>query len=441
MFVVVVLGATNIISQIGHAEKAPAPSSPLPSQASSQESFQAEARIAADVNGSIVTEADINARLALLIAASGTQISKDMIPQLRHTILQTLIEELLKIQEAKRISRMIKRANYVSSEDIQRMLMLMVRRSGLSVELFEDFLRVHHISKETLIQQARAQASWSRIINDLFGDSVQISDKEVERARTQFIENKKRGAVLLSRIVIPFDAPEQKETALADIKRIAALLEQGAHFATLAQQFSRTPEAFRGGNLGWVAFENLSDVEREALQNLPVGRASAPILKRSAYVILLCQDKRPEGATTFQEITFQRIFIPAPYAIDSEEKARIFIAQAHEVREHLLTTHDLQKTEALFSGLKIMPKETQAVEEIDPRLRTLLNAIKTEEISQPIITPDGVLLLIVHKRAELPIAAPTKEAVREHLRGVQLEKHSERYLRMLKRTAYIERRR
>ncbi|MDR1910383.1 MAG: peptidylprolyl isomerase [Holosporales bacterium] len=432
LVVVIALSLTNVISDKGYAEDDDATAS------STDAASPKEARITAVVNGSIITKADIDARLALLAAASGARISDAMIPQLRYTILQALVEEQLKVQEARRIGRLIKRNPYVTAEEEHHMLTLMIRRSGLSVDLFEDFLKVHNIPKETIIQQARAQAAWHKIISDLFGDSVQLSDKEVERVRTQFIENKKRGSVLLSRIVIPFDTPEQQQRALADMKRITSLLKQGANFATLAQQFSRTPEACKGGALGWVTSENLTEVEKAALQTLPLWHASAPILKQNAYVILLCQDKRPEGATTFQEITFQRFFIPAPYAIDSQETASTFVSQAHEVRDHLLTVRNAQKTTEMFSGLKVMEKETLAVEDIDPKLRTFLNATPTGDVSPPIVTPDGVLLLAVYARADRPIVPPTIENVRDHLRETQLEKLAERYLRMLKRTAYIE---
>ncbi|MDR0406738.1 MAG: peptidylprolyl isomerase [Holosporales bacterium] len=427
-FIIIILGLAGANGQAGEGH------TPAPRTAS----FQTEACILAVVNGNIITESDIQTRLALLVAASGARPSAEMLPQIKRTILQTLIEEYLKIQEAARIARLIKRSSYISDADVQRMLTLMIRRSGLSPELFNDFLKVHHIPRETLILQARAQASWNRLIHDLYGESIQISDKDVDRVRAQFIENRKQGAVLLSRIVLPFETPEQEKSALADMGRIMDLLNQGANFSTLAQQFSKAPEAFKGGTLGWVTETNLSSIEKKVLKDLPIGHISAPFQKRNAYVILLCQDKRLQGATTFQEITMQRFFIPAPYALDSEEKAQTFVSQAHEVREHLLIERDPKKTEDLFSGLKVMPSETLPVEEIDPKLRSLLSSIETRDISPPVVTPDGVLLLAVYKREERPLVPPMVEDIKDDLRNVQLEKCAERHLRMLKRSAYIE---
>ncbi|MDR0661928.1 MAG: peptidylprolyl isomerase [Holosporales bacterium] len=398
-----------------------------------------EARIIAVVNGGIITETDIEARLSLLIASSGTHPPQEMLPQMRRAILQTLIEEHLKIQEARRIARLIKRPNYISEADIQRMLAVMIQRSGLSPALFEGFLKAHHISRATILQQARAHVSWSKVIADLYGESVQVSDKETERLLAQFFENQRRGALLVSRIVLPFDSPQQEKAALAEMGRIHALLQQGANFSVLAQQFSKAPEAFKGGNLGWVVEETFSPVEQKALKSLKVGQFSPPLLRRDACVILLCQDRRLPGATTVQEVTIQRFFIPAPYALDSEEKAQVFIAQAYEVREYWQQEgKDPQKLEAMFPGLKVTPKETLLGEDIDTPLRNLLNSVSTGEISQPILTPDGVLLIVVQKRQERPIMPPTKEALLDQIRETQLGNLAERYLRQLKCAAYLE---
>ncbi|MDR2412278.1 MAG: peptidylprolyl isomerase, partial [Holosporales bacterium] len=237
-----------------------------------------EAHILAVVNGSIITETDIEARLNLLVASSGTHPPQEMFPQMRQAILQTLIEEHLKIQEARRIARLIRRPNYVSEADIQRMLAVMIQRSGLSPALFEDFLKTNRIPRATILQQARAHVSWSKVIADLYGESVQVSDQEIERLLAQFLENQRRGALLVSRIVLPFDSPQQEKAALAEMGRIHALLQQGANFSVLAQQFSKAPEAFKGGNLGWVVEETFSSVEQKALKSLKVGQFSPPLL-------------------------------------------------------------------------------------------------------------------------------------------------------------------
>lgn len=412
----------------GHAEETPPPPS----------THEAEAHILAIVNGNVITEADIDARLSLLLASSGMHPPEEALLQIRRTILQTLIEEHLKIQEARRVARFIKNPHYISDADVQRMLSVMIRRSGLSPELFEDFLKRNRIPRFTLVQQARAHVSWSKVINDLYGGSIQVSDQEAERLLARAKEHQKQGAVLLSRIVLPCETPEQEKASLAEMGRLVALLQQGASFPVLAQQFSKAPEAFKGGDLGWITEDQLSEVERGAVKILPTGQISPPLLKHKACVLLLCRDRRLPGTTTTQEVTIQRFLVPAPYALDSEEAAQIFVEQAQEVRAHLLAHHDPKKTEQEFSGLKILPEETFLEEEIDQRLKTFIVNIPTGDISPPIVTPDGVMLIAVRKRRERPIVFPTKDLFLEQTRDAQLGGLAERHLRHLKRTAYIE---
>ena len=53
------------------------------------------------VNGEIITQTDIDQRLALLAIANGGKIPADEIERLRQQVLRNLIDETLEIQAAK----------------------------------------------------------------------------------------------------------------------------------------------------------------------------------------------------------------------------------------------------------------------------------------------------------------------------------------------------
>ncbi|MGH6781489.1 MAG: SurA N-terminal domain-containing protein, partial [Sphingomonadaceae bacterium] len=53
------------------------------------------------VNGAIITDTDVDQRLALVVAANGGKISAEERERLRLQVLRNLIDETLQIQEAK----------------------------------------------------------------------------------------------------------------------------------------------------------------------------------------------------------------------------------------------------------------------------------------------------------------------------------------------------
>ena len=53
------------------------------------------------VNGDVITQTDVDQRLALLAIANGNEIPADQVDALRQQVLRNLIDEMLEIQAAK----------------------------------------------------------------------------------------------------------------------------------------------------------------------------------------------------------------------------------------------------------------------------------------------------------------------------------------------------
>ena len=63
------------------------------------------------INGEVITQTDIDQRLALLAIANGGQIPADEVERLRQQVLRNLIDETLQIQAAKAAEITIKPAD------------------------------------------------------------------------------------------------------------------------------------------------------------------------------------------------------------------------------------------------------------------------------------------------------------------------------------------
>ncbi|MEY4617396.1 MAG: parvulin-like peptidyl-prolyl isomerase [Pseudomonadota bacterium] len=79
----------------------------------------------------------------------------------------------------------------------------------------------------------------------------------------------------------------------SDADQVQVALKKNQSFASLAQEFSITPESKKGGEVGWVE-KGLLPVFDEAF-TLPIGKASDPIQSPYGFHILLVTKKSPEG--------------------------------------------------------------------------------------------------------------------------------------------------
>lgn len=100
---------------------------------------------------------------------------RSVLPGLRKNALEELIEEKLKLQEAKR-------ANAVASDDeVKRVIASMAERNKMTEDQFAKHLASMGLDIDTMRQRVRATLSWTDVIRRKFGQQVSISGSEVER--------------------------------------------------------------------------------------------------------------------------------------------------------------------------------------------------------------------------------------------------------------------
>jgi peptidyl-prolyl cis-trans isomerase SurA len=78
------------------------------------------------------------------------------------------------------------------------------------------------------------------------------------------------------------------------------------------------------------------------------------------------------------------------------------------------------------------------VSAITPDLRDQVAALPVGEVSEPIVSPAGVHIFQVRERRSTAAAAPDREAVRRSIEQEQLERQANRYLRDLRRDAFVD---
>lgn len=243
--------------------------------------------IAAIVNDDAVSSSDVAARVKLVMASSGLPDQEEIRERLTPQILNVLIEEQLKLQEAARLDL------HVSEAEIEEGFAAIAEQNKFTKEQFAALLAKEGIEPATLRDQVRAQLAWNKVIQAQLQPQITITDREIDAVMSRLRAALGKTEYRVSEILLPVNEPGQQADALNLAQRlIRQLVEGNVPFQRLASQFSQSPGATRGGDMGWVQEGQLPEELDAALANMNEGELSQPVRSLSGYHILYLHKKR-----------------------------------------------------------------------------------------------------------------------------------------------------
>ncbi|HEX8217468.1 MAG TPA: peptidylprolyl isomerase, partial [Allosphingosinicella sp.] len=211
------------------------------------------------VNGDVITETDIDHRLALIVASQNVQIPPEEMQRIRQQLLRNLIDEALQIQAAQQ------RDLEVETRDIDTAFSRVAERSGRTRATFGAYLRSIGSSERSMRRQIQAEIAWQRVQNRVIAPFVNVGEEEVQAIIDRMNAARGTREFRVSEIFISA-TPENAAEAQANALRILQQIRAGASFPAYARQFSEASTAAVGGDLGWVRAEQLPDPLARAVQ-------------------------------------------------------------------------------------------------------------------------------------------------------------------------------
>lgn len=399
---------------------------------------QASTRIAAVVNEEVITGHDIDARLRLVMAASGMPATAENADRLRAQVVRNLIDERLQLQEAAR-------ANIgVTDKEIADNFARLERQNNMGPGGFFAWLDQNGIQRATATEQIRANIAWSKLMRRRHARSVSVSEEEIDEAIQQRLAARSMPERRVAEIYLPVENPDDDANVQRLAERLIEQMRQGVRFNQIAQQFSRSATASTGGDLGWVQAGQLDPQLEQVLDRMQPGELSRPIKLPGGYYILLMIDRRtPDGGQAAaisedQTVALRQIVVPLQPGSSPEvvqERRRLAQELSRTVRDCADMTTDR-------SGAGSMSGDLGRVRlgDMPAGLRQLVAAQPIGRATQPLQTEGGFVILMVCEREEpkRPEEKFDREAIAESLTLQRLENVARRVIRDLRRSAFID---
>jgi peptidyl-prolyl cis-trans isomerase SurA len=403
-----------------------------------------EQRIAAIVNDDVVSLQDLNDRLSLVLLTSRIPDGERARARLEQQVLRGLVEETLQLQEARRLSIGINQA------EIDRAIQDIAQRNQMEPEQLQELLLKNDINPETLYDQIRAQISWLKVVNQRVRPQVNVTVDQLEIAVQEARLDQGQPEYLLSELVLPVDNPSDEQTVAADAARLAQTLAEGASFEALARQVSASSTASRGGDLGWVQASKLPPELVSALERLRPGEISEPLRSPVGFFIFQLRDRRlaratpPSEKAAADEVKLSQILFAAD--INDEKALSDRADEAGELRARLTDCATVNQIADQMKAPASGDLGWLSVGDLPTILASTVAELPIGEISEPLQGPAGIHLLMVCERRDAGQAEGAvdlasdeeREKLAQSLERERLDRLARRYLRDLRKQAYID---
>ncbi len=398
------------------------------------------------VNDLIISDYDLNQRVALFMSTAGMHPTEEQMKHIREEVLRSLVDETLELQEAQ------KNKVTVMKDEVDKALQSIAKQNGITLEQIEQMLKNVGIGITALRSQVTAQIAWQKLISQELAGRVQISDEDIDAAMKRLAEGAYKPQFLVSEIFLGADTPADEEKIRNGANQIAQQLNMGAPFAAAARQFSQSPSAAAGGDIGWVQQGQLAEELDKALQALKPGETSDPIRVAGGYYILQLRERREPAGTAVPKVQAAQTGLPAgtvplarlllvlPPKTPNEVKQRA-LQVAEQIRERITGCANLSQMAKRIQGAVYMNLGNMKASQLSPDLKNALTNTQSGEVAHPFISSAGVEIIVrcdpkVEKIETFKM--PSRDDVHNILFQEQISMMARRYLRDLKRDAVIE---
>lgn len=277
-----------------------------------------------EINGQLINKAEF-------LAAFEKSLQKDQPltgierEELQRSFLVQLIDRELIHGEARRLGIAVTEADIEAA--------LQSHRQDYPGAAFETMLQERGLTLEDWRDELRESLIMEKLLEEAVYSRVEVSEMEVaayyEANRDQF---DRPAQVRARQILVATEAEGQK--ALAQLR-------QGQPFAEVAREYSLSPDAEQGGDLGFFSRGEMPPEFDAVVFDLPVNRLSELVKSEYGYHIFLVEEKR-QAAQLKQKEVIEEIRT----LLEGQKKEEVYLEWLQELRSKAAISVDWTQLEA-----------------------------------------------------------------------------------------------
>ncbi len=372
----------------------------------------------ASVNGSVVTEFEVNQRVRFLQVLNARGAT-------RQAAIQSLIDERLRTQVIQDVGLTL------TDAEMNAALEEFAARANLSREEFTAALAQAGVAAETYRDFVLNGVAWRELVRARFGARVSVSEAEIDRELASQAGDGSNIRILVSEIIIP--APPAEAESVAAIAEEISQSTSAEQFSAYARRYSATASRDAGGRLPWQALSDLPPSLQPLLLSLAPGEVTEPLAITNAVALFQLRgiEESSSPSKTYSEIEYAAYYMAGG-------RSETTLQQAANLKTQVDVCDDLY---AFAKGQPegVLERKTVAPSELPQDFAIELSKLDEGEVSTALTRSDGqalVFLMMCGKTAEAN-AEVTREQISSALRQRRLSGFADNLLAELRSNARI----
>ncbi len=389
----------------------------------------------AKVNGEIITQTDIDQRVAWLEATNQRRLT----PQEREQVVQQLVDELIQIQNAREAEI------FITSEEVLQMYDRYAQRElGVTSAELDELTKSVGSSPASIQRMLLAQTAWQQLLRRNVAPLVNVSAREVNEQIERMKADQGTAEYRLGEIYVaaPAGADAQVEQRM---QAIMTQLQETGDFAAVAAQYSQASTAARGGDLGFVRLDRLPPELAAIVPQMETGQLQGPIPCCGGYSILYMRDKRQVMVADPRDgqVSLAQITINMPAGLSMNEMNR-FAADFGAKTQGFTGGCSTVEADAKKIGAEAVLVNQIAIRQLPNQLQEMVMSTPDGGVTRPygVAASDAsqpLRAMMVCSRSDPPMLnGPTFDQVMNQIEDERIERRAQNYMRDLRRDAIVE---
>ncbi|SIQ10013.1 MULTISPECIES: peptidylprolyl isomerase [Acidiphilium] len=396
-----------------------------------------DARIAVVVNGTVITNQDVDARARLFALSAGLPPTSQTLEHLKPQITSELIDQALQLQAIEQ-NKIV-----VSQADIAAALARIDKANGLPPDGLQKKLEASGVPYSTLVGQFRTELGWTDVLKKKLGPDLRPTKEDVLAEQRAMKRELGETQYHIAEIFIPIERPSDEGNAKLFAQTVIKQLRNGAPFPVVAAQFSQSQSALTGGDRGWVEPDLLDPAVRAIVQRMPAGAISDPVRVAGGFEIVNLLGTRKFGEVKETILNIRQVFLPFPSPFQGGQPSPAQLAvltHANALRGGLHDCDAVSAANAAVGNVRKADPGPVNLATVQPAaFQSLLSSLPIGQISQPLVSQHGVAMVMVCKRATSTTGLPSIPAIANILVQRRVALESQQLMDALHRNAVIER--
>ena len=230
-----------------------------------------------------ITQSDIVDEIKIILILNNESYSDDKRDQLHELEVRSTVKRTIKKKE-------VERNNFFqfNEEDLERELARLASNIFIDVNTLKNLCESNELDFSKIEDQVKTELYWNSLIFEMYKGNLKINQEEIED-QLKLSKNKNQiNEYLISEIVISKVEDDKLDLEVQELKRKI----ENESFEQVAREVSISESALKGGDLGWINENIISEKIKTVLTETPTGNLSSPIVLENGILIFKVRDKR-----------------------------------------------------------------------------------------------------------------------------------------------------